>query len=342
MVKFTSSAKNNIIVNEFQKLVKQIQFDIDQTNDKKEKLKNMFRLQNINKVLKILEKYPQKITSANQLKGIPGIGKGSLERIEEILKTGKLHEINEDAISNKYLQYLDELEDVFGIGRKLAMELYAKHNIKSIDELKHASELNKIELPENVKKGLKYYDIFKRNINRSEIDEIYNYVSNEIHQIDERLFGTICGSYRRLNPTSNDIDFLLIHPKIKTQLDLKKNKYFKKLLVKLSNSGFIIESFTNFDVRSKFMGLCRLSKKTPVRRIDIRFVPYESYYYSLLYFTGSGEFNRKMRQTAIDNGYILNEYGLYDERKKFISVKSEKEIFDVLSMEYVTPDKRNI
>jgi DNA polymerase/3'-5' exonuclease PolX len=88
------------------------------------------------------------------------------------------------------------------------------------------------------------------------------------------------------------------------------------------------------------MGFCRLNNNTPIRRLDIRFIPYESYYYAQLYFTGPKDFNRKMRQVALDMGYTLNEYGLYDEKGKSFVVKSEKEIFELLNMEYLSPNLR--
>lgn len=334
---------NDNIIDEFKKLVKQIQFDIDHSANRKDKLSNTFRLQNIKIVLKIIEQFPKKIISVDQLKGIAGVGKGSLQRIEEILKTGKLSEINDDAINDKYMEYLDELEDVFGIGRRLAFELFTKYKVKSINELKKLYESGKIVLPDNVVKGLKYYDISKGNIPRQEIDKTYNFLALELNTIDRHLFGTICGSYRRLKLISNDIDLMIIHPKIKTQVDLTNNKLFKIILKKLVDIGFLIESFTGFDVKSKFMGLCQLSKNYPVRRIDIRFIPFESYYYSLLYFTGSGEFNRKMRRIAIDNDYVLNEYGLYEQDGKLaLRANSEITIFKFLGMEYITPDKREV
>ena len=87
------------------------------------------------------------------------------------------------------------------------------------------------------------------------------------------------------------------------------------------------------------MGIFKL-KNNPYRRIDIRYVAYDSFYSAILYFTGSKDFNKKMRQLAVNMGYTLNEYGLYDETNKQILIHSEKNIFDALSMEYITPDKR--
>lgn len=329
----------NKIVSEFEKLLKQIQFDIDHSSDKKTKNINMFRLQNIRKVLNIIKNYDKEITSSKQFENIKGIGKNSIKRINEILETGKLSEINTNIIDSQYQTYIDELENVFGIGRKLALNLFTKHNIKSIEELKQLYESGKINLPKNVEKGLKYFDKIKFNIPREEIDIIYNLLTRELNYIDKHLFGTICGSYRRLKSSSNDIDFLIIHPKIITNNDLNHNTYYKDYLQRLKDIKFIIDSFTTVNVKSKFMGLCQISKKYPIRRIDIRFIPYESYYYALLYFTGSGDFNRRMRQIAIDNGYVLNEYGLYDN-KEIIQVNSEKEIFDILGLEYISPDER--
>ena len=74
-------------------------------------------------------------------------------------------------------------------------------------------------------------------------------------------------------------------------------------------------------------------------QVDIRFLPEESYGAALLYFTGSKDFNVKMRKTAIKKGYLLNEYALF-EKGEYIAGASEEEIFDKLEMKYVEPEKR--
>lgn len=67
---------------------------MDYAETHKERLKHEFRWQTVERVIEIIKKFPNKITSVDQLQGIPGIGRGSLRRIDEILKTGKLSEIN--------------------------------------------------------------------------------------------------------------------------------------------------------------------------------------------------------------------------------------------------------
>lgn len=47
-----------------------------------------------------------------------------------------------------------------------------------------------------------------------------------------------------------------------------------------------------------------------VRRLDIRLTPYDQYWCSILYFTGSDMFNKEMRTHALQKGFTLNEYSL--------------------------------
>lgn len=332
---------NNItIITEFKKLLKQIQFDIDNSSSKQKKTSNMFRLQSIKKVIDVLEKFPTVITNIEQVKHIKDIGKGSISRINEILKTGKLSEIKDDIINKKYIGYIDELVEIFGVGRKTAVELFKKYNVKSIDELKQLSANKTINLPDNITKGLKYHGLLKENIPRLEIDKLSNILFKLLLSIDPQLFGIICGSYRRLQLTSNDIDMLIIHPSYKTKNMTGNTNYLHLFVEKIKENNYLVDSFTSTDVPSKFMGLIRLSNNHPIRRLDIRFIPYESYYYATLYFTGPKNFNKKMRQVAIDNNYILNEYGLYNSNNKMFKATSEKDIFKYLDMEYVPPEKR--
>ena len=196
--------------------------------------------------------------------------------------------------------------------------------------------------------GIKYYGIYKQNIPRAEIFEYDLLIHKIFEHIDKQLIGVICGSYRRLAKESNDIDLLIVHPNIKTINQVHQTNLLYKIVEQLKKENIIIDSLTDPDTTTKFMGFCQLKNKNKhindIRRIDIRFMPYESYYSALLYFTGSGEFNRKMRLLAIQLNYKLNEYGLYkimnNDKYKKLEIKSEKDIFDYLGMEYLEPPFR--
>lgn len=85
-------ANRELVLDNFRQLIKQIKIDIDNTTGK-EQLKNMYRLKSIDLARKIIEKNPDKIINLKELEQIKGIGPGTIKRIEEIMKTGKLSEI---------------------------------------------------------------------------------------------------------------------------------------------------------------------------------------------------------------------------------------------------------
>jgi len=328
---------NSTIIDQFKLLVRQITMDIDMdTKTGKKRMINMYRLRAIKHALEEIQKYPNKITSSEQL-NIKGIGKGIVDRIDEILKTGKLSEIN---LKDNHLDLVEKLETIFGIGRKKAYELIREYNVTSIDDMKKKHKNKTITLPHGITIGLEYHDKIKEHIPREEIDNVYTLLTKTLSSIDPLLFGIICGSYRRLNEYSNDVDYIIVHPNLVTKDDVEKHdiSYLNKVILALKKQKFIIESLTGDDVKTKYMGLYNSGQV--LRRIDIRFIPYESYYSAILYFTGSKDFNKKMRSLAINMDYKLNEYGLFDEHNKMIHVASEKEIFDILNMEYLTPDQR--
>ena len=335
---------NEQIINLFGKLVKQIAYDIDIEQYKKKRTVNLFRLKQLNNAYEIIKKYPTKIKNGTELSEIKGIGKGIISRINEIIETGKLAELRSHEKELEQSEYVEKLKEIYGIGERKAYELVSTYGITSVADLKYAYYTGIIQLNKNVLMGLKYYGTYKQQIPREEMMRMEKYIINIAKTIDAKLEVKICGSFRRLKPFSNDIDCMLSHPNIKTDDDMQsKTNYLHLLIDALKDDMFIVDSLTGERVETKFMGFCQYTKKLPVRRIDIRYIPTEAYYSSLLYFTGSGPFNQRMRQFAKKEGYKLNEYGLYKiNGKKYIKidVSSEEDIFNKLGMDYVSPEKR--
>jgi DNA polymerase/3'-5' exonuclease PolX len=332
---------NNKIIDQFKLLTEQIKFDIRNTSGKIQMI-HMYRLKSINVVIDILEKYPKKIKKADQLIGIKNIGEKSIKRIDEILKTGKLSEIIMTNDEKKYSDIIKELENIIGVGQKKAYDLIKKHKITSISDLKKKHKSGKIILPNNIIKGLKYIDKIKKNIPRNEIYDFNFILTDLLKKINPKLIGLICGSYRREKSTSNDIDFIITHKNIITPDDIHNNKhnYLNEFINILKSKQIIIDSLTSEKVPTKYMGIVKLNSSKHLRRLDIRYVPYESFFTAVLYFTGSKNLNKKMRMVAMNMGYTLNEYGLFNEKGKMFKITSEKDVFKKLNMEYLTPDKR--
>lgn len=301
--------KNNLIINVFKELIKQ---NID----------NKYKIYAFNNVIKKLKNINFNIENVNQIKNL--FSEKILNRIQEILSTNTLKELK------SVETYNPELLKVFGIGHKIAIKLYKDYNIKNIKDLKKHENI----LSETIKIGLKYHDKIKNTIERQYIDNILAKLLDCSFEFDLNLHLIICGSYRRLMNVSGDIDVIITHTDYKTLNEIQNSDVLEKFIKFLENKNIIISGFTK-SYKTKFMGIT-----SNYYRIDVRFIPYESYYSAILYFTGSKNFNRYIRTVAIKHGYKLNEYGLFLNNIK-IDINSEKNIFDILKIKYIKPNKRN-
>ena len=132
---------NENIIKEFQRLIafkKSEKEEFIKIKDTKNITAYNFRLKQLNSVLIILKKYPEKITLKNyqELKDIDGIGANTIQRIKEILESGKLAELNDfKDLSIEKEKIIEELEEVIGIGRVMATEFY-NQGIESVKILK--------------------------------------------------------------------------------------------------------------------------------------------------------------------------------------------------------------
>lgn len=349
---------NQNIINEFEKLVNFIQLEIDKSKEKKnqkEIIANTFRLKQIKNTIVIIKKYPINLSihNLNEFSQLPGIGKGTIDRITEILQNGKLDELkNFKDTGNEDKKAIEELESVVGIGRSTALG-FIKQGIKSVDELKKKIDSNEIEVNEKILLGIKYYGKFQGNIPREEIEKVKIILTkiidkmNKHYQLDDsnKYIFEICGSFRREKPTSGDIDILI------TKLDTKSNhtddinhlerfiKRLKKPIKSNDNQPLLADDITDKNYETKYMGFAKY-KDNPFRRIDIRYVAYDVYPSAMLYFTGSAELNLKMRKVAKSMNLKLSEYGLTKEDGTKLKIESEYDIFKILKIEYLAPRLR--
>lgn len=289
----------------------------------------IFKINAISNLIKIIKNYPKEINNAEELKDIKGVGKGSIEKINEIIKTGTLSYLNINTNNNNIV---NELTEVIGIGTIIAQKLIEKYKIKSLNELIKKVNSGEIKVNDKIMLGLKYVGKFKGKIPRKHIDDIHDYLTKFNSNI------VICGSYRRGLDYSSDIDVLLYNQDLLTMSDVKKSNMLNNYVKQLTKYKLIVDNITNNNV-TKYMGFIKW--ENTIRRIDIRLIPYESIYTALVYFTGSYELNKIMRRKAKELGYKLNEYGLY-KNNKIIYITSEKELFKKLDMKYLKPTERNI
>lgn len=349
---------NQTIISEFERLVSFIQQEIDdskESNDKKQATVNTFRQKQIKNALTTIKKFPKKITADNlaEFSELPGIGKGTIDRIKEILKNGKLSELGDfEQKEDPKKKIIEELETIVGVGRTTALEFF-KMGITSVKDLKNKIKNKEIEVNDKILLGVKYYGKFMGDIPREEITKVEKLIKKQIDKMNQeyelddtnKYIFEICGSFRREKPTSGDIDVLV--SKLGTLMDKEEKvnhldrliKRLKKPIKTNDNQPLLVDDITDKNYETKYMGFAKY-KDNPFRRIDIRFVPHDVYPSAMLYFTGSAELNLKMRKIAKKYKLKLSEYGLTKEDGTRVHITSEYDVFKILKIEYLPPNLR--
>jgi len=75
-------------------------------------------------------------------------------------------------------------------------------------------------------------------------------------------------------------------------------------------------------------------------QVDVRVFEDAEYGAALVYFTGSKDHNIALRNLAIDNGWKLNEYGLFDKNGSRLAGKTEDSVYEKLGLRYISPELR--
>ena len=262
----------------------------------------------------------------NGIKEIPGVGASIAEKIEELVKTGKLRYY--ESLKKKIPVNLSSLGSVEGVGPKAIKRLYEELGVTNLLQLERAAKEGKIRAIEGFgakseENILKSIEFFKKNKGRF----VLGFVFDELEKIRSALLKAkgvsrvdIVGSARRIKETIGDADFLAI----------------------AQDSSSVMREFVSIPgvvhiyARGKTKSAIRLQNGMDV---DLRVVPKESYGAALNYFTGAKAHNIALRKTAANMGYKLNEYGLFNGKEK-IAGADEKEIYNLLDLDYVEPEMR--
>jgi DNA polymerase (family X) len=292
-----------------------------------------FRINSYRKVGRVISDMPTDIElllATGALAKVPGIGKSSLAKVEEFIKTGTIKAHQE--LLKKIPPKLLELLNVPGMGPKGVKAVYEKLNVKSIVDLKKAiSNGSFAGLPgfgdKKAKAIIKGIEFLEKSTGRIRLDEALAAAEIVIDLLRE-LAGDqkiqTAGSLRRQVETIGDVDILVSSGKSK--------KASQRIVEGFTNAPFVDEVLASG--LTKGSAIIR-TETTPVQ-VDVRVVPKESFGAAAQYFTGSKEHNVRLREIAIKAGLKLNEYGLF-KGEKMIAGQNEEEIYRKLKLSYIEP-----
>jgi DNA polymerase (family 10) len=265
---------------------------------------------------------------------IPGIGKGMLLNLQELLKDGRL--TMQAELLKKYHPSMLQLLKIQGLGPKTIALIWSAYQVSDVDGVEKLAREGKIrELPrmgeKHEQKLLKAIEDYRRisgrfliDVGETEATKLSEYLA-KFHGIDKI---TPAGSLRRGRETVGDLDILVTGAACCSAEEREKAvKYVAQYppLMSIIAQG---DNKISFRLRNDL-------------QVDVRLLPPESFGAAMQYFTGSKTHNVSLRQRALKMGYTLNEYNLADLKTETpVAGRTEEEIYARLNLDYIPPELR--
>jgi len=267
------------------------------------------------------------LVAQGRLHELPGVGESIAQKIEEIVRTGKLA-LHEE-LKAKLPVDLYALTQVEGVGPKTAKLLYEALGVRTLEDLERVAKEGRIKEVKGL--GPKIEEKILRGLQEArgaEKRELLGYALPLARHICKKLLET--GLFRRVEPAGS------LRRGKETVGDLD-------LLALSDRPEEAAQAFSSLPEVEEI--LAQGPKKVSVRltgglQADLRIVPEESFGAALQYFTGSKAHNIRLRERAVARGWKLNEYGLFAEDGSVIAGKTEEEIYRALGLSFIPPELR--
>jgi DNA polymerase (family 10) len=290
---------------------------------------NAFKVRAYRSAAETIATWPDAVArmSDQQLRGIPGIGKDLAARIRELAETGR--SVFHEELLQQFPPTILDLLRLQGVGPKTVAMLYTTLNISTLDDLARAARDGKLRSLKGMgaKKEaqiLKSIEERAKDAGRHLVTETAATAADLVSYLQAQAPGVEfvpVGSLRRGCETCGDIDILAV-----------------------GGQAQLMDTFIAYPRVERVLGHGSTKSTITITggyQADLRLVPLESRGAALQYFTGSKAHNIAVRDRAIQRGFKLNEYGLFQiEGDARVAGETEEGIYRALGMTFVEPELR--
>jgi DNA polymerase (family 10) len=297
-----------------------------------------FRIRSYRNAAEAIEALSQQISdiigNPKEVLAIPGIGKGMLTNLQQMITEGCLS-LHADLLK-KYRPSMLQLLKVQGLGPKTIALIWNAYQVCDLEGVEKLAREGKIRIlprmgEKHEQKLLKSIEDYRKIAGRFLLDT----AEIQANKIIEHLSGypgvekaTPAGSLRRGRDTVGDLDILVTGPAC---CDDGERQKLIEHIIKLPGLMEIIargENKVSFRIRGGM-------------QVDVRFLPAESFGAAMQYFTGSKAHNVALRQRALKMGYTLSEYSLSRlDNQQVVASRSEEDVYAALKLDYIPPEIR--
>ncbi len=292
-----------------------------------------FRVNSYRKAARILGDLTRdaaELEAAGMLTDVPGIGKGTAERIRQYLQTGRI-EVHQELLT-RIPEGLVEVLTVPGLGPKTVARLWRQAGVNSLADLRKALDHDRARLAaveglgnrkiQQIADALAFADASAGRIRLGLARQIAAAVIQHLAEVPGIGRIVAAGSLRRGQETIGDIDILAE-------------------TTGQAAAGILERHATGPEVARV---VARGDKKCFVQleqgvQVDLRVVQPDAFGAALAYFTGSKDHNVRLRELAVKRGWTLNEYGLFDGQTHLAGT-DEEGIYQALDLPQIPPPLR--
>lgn len=265
------------------------------------------------------------------LQELPGIGEDLAQKIEELLKTGKLEYLAR--LEAKLPAGLFQIMEIEGVGPKKAKFLWKKFGVESIRDLEKLLKEGKLQKVkgwgeksvENIHRGIA---MRARMAGRLPIGIALPLAEEILAALGGSGFCAkvaIAGSLRRRRETVGDLDFLATSMKPQKVMDIFCS------LPQVAR------------VTAKGATKATVFLKEGIDA-DLRVVAPEVFGAALHYFTGSKDHNVRIRKLGISKGLTISEYGVFrgtaKHKGKLLAAETEEDVYRAVGLPSIEPELR--
>jgi DNA polymerase (family 10) len=263
-----------------------------------------------------------------KLKEIPGVGQAIADKIDELLRTGKL-------------EFLEKLEaevppglagwlQIPGMGPKKAALIWHELGLTKLSELEQAARDGQLrDLPGMGEKSEAQIaagiESLARRSGRIPLGRAWPLAQELLVKL--RLVKGVtaaepAGSLRRMRPTVGDLD----------------------ILVAAEDSAPVMEAFTSLPGVTRVLGQGETKASIEFSdglRAQVWVHPPQNFGTALQYATGSKDHNVRLRELALDQGLSLSEHALTrTDGSGEITCATEAEVYAALGLPWIPPELR--
>ncbi|MSR54027.1 MAG: DNA polymerase/3'-5' exonuclease PolX [Gemmataceae bacterium] len=273
------------------------------------------------------------VVEAGKLGDVPGIGDSMRAKIETMVKTGSLPQLEE--LRAKVPPGLLQMLRLPGVGPKKVKSLHEELGVSDLDGLKAACEAGTVaklkgfgeKTQQKILEGLRFLGEVGQRVRIDQAGPIGDLILDRVSKMPGVVRATLCGSLRRRRETAKDIDLVASADDAKPVMEV------------FCKQPEVMQIIGQGDTKSSIVFGMNVEGHKVVLNADLRVVPDDVFAFAVMYLTGSKDHNIKMRQRAIDRGLSLNEYGLTGGKNP-LKCSDEAAIYQVLDLPYIPPELR--